>query len=138
VPFELTIVTPDGERYRGPVDSVVLPGSEGDFGALPNHEHFLAPLRVGEVEIHTRGERFVAAIASGFAAVTGEEVAVMVESCELAHEIDVARAELARDRAEKGLADLTDPDEQRFEQYQEALERAQNRIAVSQKSSSGP
>jgi F-type H+-transporting ATPase subunit epsilon len=135
VPFELSIVSPDGEWYRGPVDSVVLPGSEGEFAVLPNHERFLAPLSVGELEIRTSTDQLFAAIATGFAAVTGDEVAVMVESCEFAHTIDVARAELARGRAEQGLAELGDPDEQRFGQYQAALERAQNRIAVSRRAS---
>jgi F-type H+-transporting ATPase subunit epsilon len=135
VPFDLSIVTPDGESYHGPVDSVVLPGSEGEFAVLPSHERFLTPLRVGEVEIRTSTDRLYAAIAAGFAAVTGEEVAVMVESCEFAQEIDVARAELARSRAEQGLAELGDPEERRFSQYQAALERAQNRLAVSRRGS---
>jgi F-type H+-transporting ATPase subunit epsilon len=134
--FELTIVAPDGEWYRGPVDSVVLPGSEGEFAVLPNHERFLAPLRVGEVEIRTPADRLLAAIASGFAVVTGDEVAVMVDSCEFARDIDVPRAESARERAERGLAEPGDPGEDRFEQYRAALERAQNRLAVSRKTAS--
>jgi F-type H+-transporting ATPase subunit epsilon len=118
------------------VDSVVLPGSEGEFAVLPNHERFLAPLRVGEVEIRTPADRLLAAIASGFAVVTGDEVAVMVDSCEFARDIDVPRAESARERAERGLAEPGDPGEDRFEQYRAALERAQNRLAVSRKTAS--
>ena len=57
----------------------------------------------------------------------------MVESCEFAHEIDVARAELARDRAEQGLAEPGDSNEKRLGQYQAAIERARNRLAVSQR-----
>ena len=45
MPVELVIVTPQGEAYRGPVDSVVLPGTEGEFEVLENHERFLTPLR---------------------------------------------------------------------------------------------
>ena len=51
--LELTIVTPQGEAFRGPIESVVLPGSEGDFGVLPQHERLLTALREGEVEIKT-------------------------------------------------------------------------------------
>jgi F0F1-type ATP synthase epsilon subunit len=47
VSLELVIVTPTGEVYHGPVATVVLPGTEGDFGVLPGHERFLAPLRIG-------------------------------------------------------------------------------------------
>ena len=134
MPFDLSIVTPDGEWYREPVDAVVLPGSEGDFGVLPSHERFITPLRIGAIEVRSRdGDRLYAAIANGFADVRGNEVTVMVESCEFAHEIDVARAELARDRAEQGLAELGDSNEKRLEHYEAAIERARNRLAVSQR-----
>jgi len=137
VPFQLTIVTPQGPAYEGSVASVVLPGSEGDFGVLPNHERLLAPLRIGEVEIRTDDGLLYAAIADGFAEVDGEQVVVMVESCEYARNVDVARAELARERAEQGLASLaTDADEKRIHEYEAALERARNRIAVAQKGKS--
>jgi F-type H+-transporting ATPase subunit epsilon len=134
MPFDLSIVTPDGEWYREPVDAVVLPGSEGDFGVLPGHERFLTPLRIGAIEVRPRtGNRLFAAIANGFADVRGDEVTLMVESCEFADEIDVARAELAHDRAEQGLAELGDSNEKRMDQYEAALERARNRLAVSRR-----
>lgn len=80
--FALSIVTPQGLAYEGDAESIVLPGSEGDFGVLPNHERFLTPLREGEVEIRTASETRNATIASGFADVTGTEVTVLVDSCE--------------------------------------------------------
>lgn len=135
MPFQLTIVTPQGEAYHGEADRVVLPGSEGDFGVLPDHERFLTPLRVGEVEISSGGETLYAAIADGFAEVQGEQVAVLVESCELAANIDVARAEHARDRAEQQLAQLdTDEARERPERLAAAIERAKNRLAISKRS----
>ncbi len=135
MPFQLTIVTPQGEAYRGEAERVVLPGSEGDFGVLPDHERFLTPLRVGEVEIKSGGETLYAAIADGFAEVQGEQVAVLVESCELAANIDVARAEHARDRAEQQLAQLdTDEARERPERLAAAIERAKNRLAISKRS----
>ena len=109
MPFELSIVTPQGESYHGSVESVVLPGSEGAFGVLPAHERFLTPLRIGAVEIRTGAETLYAAIADGFAEVGAGRVVVLVEGCELAHEIDVARAELDRDRAREGLAEAGVP-----------------------------
>ena len=135
MPFQLTIVTPQGEAYHGEADRVVLPGSEGDFGVLPDHERFLTPLRVGEVEISSGGETLYAAIADGFAEVQGEQVAVLVESCELAANIDVARAEHARDRAEQQLAQLdTDEARERPERLAVAIERAKNRVEISKRS----
>lgn len=130
----LNIVTPQGPAYTGEVTSVVLPGTEGDFGVLPSHERLLAPLRIGEVEIHTGSESIYAAIAAGFAEVNGQEVVVMVESCEAARDVDVARAQLARERAEQGLAALgEDENSRRRAAYEAALERAHNRLAVAER-----
>jgi F-type H+-transporting ATPase subunit epsilon len=134
VSFELLIVTPQGPAYSGQVDSVVLPGSEGDFGVLPDHERLLAPLRIGEVEIRAGSEVIYAAIAGGFAEVDGSEVVVMVESCESAPDLDIARAEHAHSRAEAGLAALgEDAYAQRAAEFEAALERARNRIAVARR-----
>ena len=134
MPFQLTIVTPQGPAYEGPVESVVLPGTEGDFGVLLSHERLLAPLRIGEVEIRTADDLVYASIAEGFAEVNGEQVVVLADSCESAHNVDVARAELARDRAEQDLAALgEDVDARRITAYEAALERARNRLAVAQR-----
>ena len=134
MPLELTIVTPSGRAYRGDVDSVVLPGSEGDFGVLPGHERFLTALRTGEVQIRTGNQTLHAASAPGFADVSAEQVTVMVDSCELASDIDVARAEHARQRAEQDLGALERVAEAaRMAEFEAALARARNRIAVSQR-----
>ena len=82
--LELTIVTPQGEAFRGPIEAVVLPGSEGDFGVLPRHERLLTSLRAGQVEIHTAAGTRNAAISEGFADVSGSEVVVMVTTCAFA------------------------------------------------------
>jgi F-type H+-transporting ATPase subunit epsilon len=82
--------------------------------------------------IDTGAGTLYAAIADGFAEVSGREVAVLVESCELAQDIDVARAELARERAQEGLDRLgVDEEAERIREYQAALARARNRLAVS-------
>ena len=132
--FQLTIVTPQGSIFDGPVEAVVLPGTEGDFGVLESHERLLAPLRIGEVEIRSSDGTVFAAIADGFAQVDGDQVVVLVESCEVDGNLDVARAELARDRAEQGLAELgADADEKRRRDFEAALERARNRLKVAQR-----
>ncbi len=133
MPIDLTIVTPSGPAYRGDVDSVVLPGSEGDFGVLPGHERFLTALRPGEIQIKTGNQTIYAASSPGFADVSGEQVTVLVDACELAADIDPARAEQARQRAEQDLAGSGSSDPARAAELQAALERANNRIAVSQR-----
>jgi F-type H+-transporting ATPase subunit epsilon len=134
MPFALSIVTPEGSVFEGEVDGVVLPGAEGDFGVLPDHERFLCPLRIGEVQIQTSGRTTWAAVSSGFADVSGSQVAVMVDACELSGDIDVARAEAALQRAEQALAESKESVEARCEEFESALERARTRIAVSQHS----
>lgn len=133
--IELTIVTPEREVFRGPVERVVLPGSEGDFGVLEKHERFLAPLKIGEARFQEGGGEHRAAMSDGFAQVTPEKVVVLVDTCELAGDIDVARAERARERAERELESVPKPptngeEEARFRQYELALQRALVRIQV--------
>jgi F-type H+-transporting ATPase subunit epsilon len=136
VPLHLTIVTPEGARYDGPVESVVVPGSEGDFGVLPGHERFLAPVRIGELEVRggDPGRRW-AAVSDGFADVGAERVVLLVDSCEFAADIDEARAERARGRAEREIERLRTARAEEFDAKVEeaALQRAIIRIQVSRK-----
>jgi len=137
VPLNLTIVTPEGVRYDGPVDTVVVPGTEGDFGVLPGHERFLAPVRIGEVEVRSSADRTRrwAAVSDGFADVSPERVVLLVDTCEFADDIDEARAERARARAERELERLRAAREEEFKFRVEeaALQRAIIRIQVSKK-----
>jgi len=134
VPFDLTIVTPHGQAYQGPVERVVLPGSEGEFGVLAGHERFLSPLRIGAVEILTQDGPLYAAIADGFAEVDGNTVTVLVDSCELEHEIDAARADAAATAAQQVLVRAAgEEDPERYRQFEAALERARTRVSVSKR-----
>ena len=137
MPLNLTIVTPEGTRYDGLVDSVVVPGTEGDFGVLPGHERFLAPVRIGEVEVRSSADRTRrwAAVSDGFADVSAERVVLLVDSCEFAADIDEARAERARTRAERELERMRAAREEdfKFKVEEAALQRAIIRIQVSKK-----
>ena len=134
MPFDLTIVTPEGLAYQGSVERVVLPGSEGDFGVLASHERFLSPLRVGEVEIRTTEDTLYAAIAGGFDEVDGSAVSVLVDSCELEHEIDAARADAALITAQQALERVAgDEDPERYRAFEAALAHAHARVAVSRR-----
>ncbi len=133
--FELTIVTPEREVYRGSVDTVVLPGNEGDFGVLENHERFLAPLRIGECEIRNGRTMHYAAMTDGFAEVGPDHVVVLVDACELAEDIDEARAERARTQAESRIEAIRAGREAdtNLQLYEGALQRALIRIQVATK-----
>ena len=131
MPVQLTIVTPEGVRFEGPVDRVVVPGAEGDFGVLPGHERFLSPVRIGELEVDG-GRRQWAAVSDGFAEVNGDKVVLMVDSCEFAPDIDKARAERAKANAERELEHLRNrqTEEHSFRMQEAALQRALVRIQV--------
>ncbi len=108
--LQLEIVTPDRSLIREEVDEVQLPGSEGYLGVLPGHTPLLATLKVGELWYRTGQEKHFLAIASGFGEVLPDRVSVLAQIAERAEDIDVARAEAARKRAEerltKGAADM--------------------------------
>ncbi len=135
MPVELSIVTPGGQVFADTVHNVVLPGAEGDFGVLENHERFLAPLRIGEARIENDGRVQWAAISDGFAQVTGEKVVVLVDSGELAGDIDLERAKAAKERAEREIRDVEAEaaESDRLDLYEAALQRAINRIEVAGK-----
>ena len=132
--LSLSVVTPEGQAFHGDAETVVLPGSEGEFGVLPGHEPFLTALRIGPMTIRKAGgEELHAALSQGFAEVHDDQVSVMVGSCEFAHEIDRTRAEIARDRALKQLEEMrgTPEGEAAYQQYQDAYSRAIARVAIS-------
>jgi len=80
VPLHLRVVTPARPIVETEADTVVCPGSEGQFGVLPGHEPFLAPLAEGHVEWAERGRRRRVPIGGGFAQVTGDAVVVLADS----------------------------------------------------------
>lgn len=129
MPFELIVVTPEGQAFRERVESVVLPGTEGQFGVLPGHEPFLTGLRVGEMRIEKRDETLEASVSDGFAAVQADRVSVLVGSCQFAHEKGLDRAEIARRRARRQLEQMrsTAEGEQVYQEYQGAYSEAISR-----------
>jgi F-type H+-transporting ATPase subunit epsilon len=133
--LELVIVTPQGQAFNAEVDTVVLPGTEGDFGVLPGHEAFLTALRVGPLELSQGERKRFAAVSRGYAEVVDDVVTVMVGSCEFADEIDREAAEKARERTLRQLEELRTTAEGRevWEKYQDEYSQAITRIAVSER-----
>jgi F-type H+-transporting ATPase subunit epsilon len=102
--LSLEVATPTRLVVAETVDEVVAPGIEGYFGVLPGHAPFLTTLGIGELTYRQgRDERHVA-IAGGFAEVRNDKVIVLADSAELPADIDRARAEQARERAERRLS----------------------------------
>jgi F-type H+-transporting ATPase subunit epsilon len=102
--IDLQIVTPDKMLVHDQVDEVEIPGTEGYFGVLPGHTPLLASLAVGELWYRKGQEKTFLSIAFGFSEVLPERVTILAQLAETAEEIDVARAEEARKRAEARLS----------------------------------
>jgi F-type H+-transporting ATPase subunit epsilon len=105
----LEIVTPDRSLIREEVDEVVVPGTEGEMGILPGHTPLLSTLKIGELWYRQGEEKHYLAIAFGFVEVLPNRVTVLADVGERAQEIDVQRAERAKQRAEQLLAQPPPP-----------------------------
>jgi F-type H+-transporting ATPase subunit epsilon len=103
VPIQLEIVTPERLVYQDEVESVNVPGVEGELGILPHHAPLVSTLGYGELRIRKGGAEESFAIVGGFVQVRPDKVVVMAETADLASEIDLERAQEARREAERAL-----------------------------------
>ena len=104
--IQLIVVTPERQLLRESVVEVTVPGLEGQLGILPGHAPLMTELGIGELSYKTStlSQPMVLAVVRGFAEVLPDRVTVLAETAERAEEIDLARAEEAKARAEKRLA----------------------------------
>jgi F-type H+-transporting ATPase subunit epsilon len=105
--LQLQIVSADRSLVNAAVDEVEIPGAEGYFGVLPGHTPLLALVGAGELWYRQGQEKEYLALAFGFAEIQPDRVTILAETAEHAHEIDVARAQAAKQRAEQQLASPT-------------------------------
>jgi F-type H+-transporting ATPase subunit epsilon len=124
----LEIVTPDRAIVHEHVDEVQVPGSEGYFGVLPGHTPMLAMLQVGQLWYRKGAEKFFLSVAFGLAEVMPDRVIILAQIAERAEEIDVDRAQAARQRAEQRLASRQR--DQDLERARVALMKALTRLNV--------
>ena len=128
--LQLEVVTPDKTVVSAQVEMVVCPGVEGEFGVLPQHVSLLSALKVGALRYRMDGKDELVFISGGFADVNNNVLSVLAESAELAADIDAARAQAAKERAEKRLAEQREGIDQL--RAEAALQRAVTRLAVVQ------
>jgi F-type H+-transporting ATPase subunit epsilon len=128
----LEIVTPEKMTFRGIVQEVTIPGTEGEFGVLKGHASLLSSVDFGELSFLQDNKKTRYAVHTGYAEVVSSKVTVLVESAERADLIDLERAKRARERAEEKLAKLPKEDVE-FEKTRLALLRAITRLNVATK-----
>lgn len=137
MPIQCDIVTQERSVFSDMVDYVSLPGSEGRMGILPNHAPLLTALDYGEVMVRQKGAEQYFAIGGGFVEVQPNHVIVLADSAEQAEEIDLDRAQRARQEAEQAMKAGVPEDAARYAQIEAALKRAQIRIDVSRRRAAG-
>jgi F-type H+-transporting ATPase subunit epsilon len=106
----LEIANPTRLVVAETVDEIVIPGSEGYFGVLPGHAAFLTTLGIGELIYRVGRDEHHLVVANGFAEVRNDKVIVLADTAERPEEIDRARAERAKERAERRLSGRSDED----------------------------
>jgi len=102
--IKLDIVTAEGTVFSGDVDTVIAPGVQGQLGVLPHHSPLMTILDAGELRIKQAGEDLSIAVTGGFLEVRPDRVIVLADAAERADEIDLARAEEAKQRAQKNIS----------------------------------
>jgi F-type H+-transporting ATPase subunit epsilon len=129
--IDLTVVTPERAIVHEHVDELQIPGAAGYFGVLPGHAPLFSELKIGEVSYRQGDRWFYISVAWGFVEVQPNQVRILAETAERAHEIDLDRAIRAKERAEqriaKGGSDID------YNRAVIALERALIRIQVAGK-----
>ncbi len=129
--FKLEIVTPEKMVVNDAAEEIQLPGKNGYLGILPGHAPLITELAVGEISYRNNGYTHHLAVAWGFAEVLPDKVKVLAETCEPADQIDVTRAEKARERAEQHLTS-GDPNTD-YSRAESALKKAETRLDVAKK-----
>ena len=102
--IRLDIVTAEKVIYSGEVDIVIAPGHDGQLGILPHHAPLMTTLNAGELIARKGAEDFIIAISGGFLEVLPDRIIVLADAAERAEEIDIARAEAAKKRAQESLS----------------------------------
>ena len=133
MPIRCEIVSQDRTVFQGDVDMVVLPGAGGEMGVLPHHAPVLTTLKYGVVKVRRAGKEDVFAVSGGVAEVQPDIVTVLADAAENVEEIDVARAQFAKKRAEEILAKGLPKNQDALLSLEAALRRSNLRLDVARR-----
>ncbi len=130
MPIHLEIVTAERQVYSDDVDQINAPTKDGRIGILPRHAPLLTVLDIGQLDILKGGQRSEYALSGGFMEVLQDRVTILADTVERADEIDEARADAARKRAEEALRQRQSEKEMALAEVE--LRRAMTRLHVAQ------
>ncbi len=129
--FQLDIVTPMRLFFSEEVNMVIVRGIEGDLAILKGRAPITTPLKIGKIRIMQDGVERVAAVVDGYISVMDNKATIVTEAAEWPGEIDIKRAEMAKERAEKRMKESKETID--IDRAELALKRAINRIDVSKR-----
>lgn len=127
----MSVVTPSGPVLEEEYEMVVCKTETGELGILPRHIPLVSPLSIGDVRLKKENVTNHIAVSGGFMEVRPDKVTILAQSAEKASDIDVARAQQAKERAERRLQQKQDDTD--FQRAELALKRAINRISITGK-----
>lgn len=131
--IHLEVVTPTGPVVSDEVDIVTAPGYGGEFGVLANHSPFLSTIKTGTLSFKKDKQTKYLMVSGGFSEVSNNKITFLVESAEFGHDIDVDRAMLAKERAEKRLAQALQHSEKiNLARAEAAMQRALARLRAAE------
>ncbi len=133
MPIRCEIVSQDRMVFEGEADIVILPGSEGEMGILPNHAPLLSTLNYGVMKVRFQGREHYFTVAGGIVDVQPDCVVVLTDAAEDIEEIDIQRAEEAKRRAEEYLKAGPPPDTDEYLAMEAALKRSTLRLEAVKK-----
>ncbi len=133
MPIRCEIVSQDRTVFQGDVDMVVLPGAAGEMGVLPHHAPVLTTLKYGVIKVRRAGKEEIFAVSGGVAEVQPDIITVLADAAENVEEIDVARAQFAKKRAEEILAKGLPKDTDVLLSVEAALRRSNLRLDVARR-----
>ncbi len=125
-PFKLQIITPEKTFFDGETEQIIVRTTVGDVGILNGHEPYCAALGIGQMRIMIDGELRPAATSGGIIKVSKEKTVLLLQSCEWGSEIDLERAQAAKEAAEQRIKSAQSDNELRIAEMK--LKRALNRI----------
>jgi len=131
--IKFKIVTPERTVFDDVVDQATLPVADGEVTILPNHRSYIASLKAGEIMLKKDGQEIEMAVSGGFIEFDKNNLVVLADTAERAEEIDLARAEEGRKRAEALKKEKITMDDSEFARVAAAVEKEMVRIKVAKK-----
>jgi F-type H+-transporting ATPase subunit epsilon len=128
MPIRCEIVSQDRMVFEDDADMVLIPGSQGEMGILPNHAPLLSTMKFGVLRVRIKDREEVFTVAGGIVEVQPNLITVLADAAENVNEIDIGRAEAARRRAEEFLKQGPPADSDSFAKIEAALRRSNLRL----------